>query len=107
MTNRKHPDSFLPVDQTQPEVAQVFYLRMKNARDHIDGLFDNQSTGKIFKRKGRVGAAWYFGLVLGAFGSLSLSPLSHALPLPPPQPHLISNMRHVWYSLKQATKAWD
>lgn len=57
MTNRKHPDSFLPVDQTQPEVAQVFCLRMKNSRDHTDGLFDNQSTRKIFKRKGRVGAA--------------------------------------------------
>lgn len=57
MTNRKHPDSFLPVNQTQPEAAQVFCLRMKNSRDHTDGLFDNQSTRKIFKRKGRVRAA--------------------------------------------------
>lgn len=48
---RKHPDSFLPIDQTQPEAAQVFCLRMKNSRDNIAGLFDNQSTGKIFKRK--------------------------------------------------------
>lgn len=56
------------------------------------GQFDNQSTGKIFKRKGRAEIAWYFGLAFcpkKVSFPLFFSELRPSL-APQPQPYRIS-----------------